>query len=522
MNGDPGLDELVRAGTRLSHAFDIDALISVLVEQAIDVTHSDLACLYLHAEPDEPASPLRLVYRRGAAGPPTMLDPSAEWVAFVHECGQATVLHERQQGPFDGLLLLDGMHSGIVLPLFTPTAQLGLLVVNARERAFYGRRRFFFLDSFAKLAAGSLHNARLFRELKEFLARIEALERYQANIFSSMTNLLVTTDRQGHLRYFNDAAAERLGLEDAQVGQPLGDLWHEAMDGGILEAIDRARTGGEELLGVEGIFRAPGQDMDFALNVSPLSAPDIEDGVTLVFTDQSREKDLQSRVDVVVEERRVIKDMFSRYVSADVIQTLMDQPDLIKPGGEKKEATVLFADIRGYTSFSEGRDPGVIVRILNAYFTRAVQIIIEHGGFIDKFIGDAIMAAWGIPMSKDGSETERAVRAALEIQSLIASRRRGFFTGVARNLRVGIGMHTGPLVAGNLGSQQRMDYTVIGDTVNIAARLEGVAGPGEVIITDRTRDRLSNRFVLKELEPVSVKGKSKPIPIFSVLGYTDA
>jgi class 3 adenylate cyclase len=143
--------------------------------------------------------------------------------------------------------------------------------------------------------------------------------------------------------------------------------------------------------------------------------------------------------------------------------------------------------------------------------------VIRHKGYIDKFIGDAIMAAWGVPLQSEEEDAIQAVACALEIQELVFSGKRKFFRGEASGLKVGIGMHTGPLVAGNLGSPRRMNYTVIGDTVNVAARLEGVAGPGEVIITQKTKSLLKDMFLLEEKPPVRVKGKSEPIQIFKVV-----
>ena len=517
------LSELVRAGTRLSQEIEFSRLADVLVEQSLDISRSDLCALYLHVEPGNPQSKLRQIHKRGAFDVPSFIAPDMEWVEFLFECGEAVVVLENTPGPFQGVLIHPEMSSGFALPLSTATMQLGVLVLNARQKKFYNAERFHFLDSFSKLAGGLLHNARLFQELKEYLAKIEALERYQENIFASMTNLLVTTDKRGNLRYFNRSAQERLGLEEENIGKPIKQLWQGALDKKLVGAIEKAKQVNQEILGAEGIFRGPAGDIDFSLNVSPLkvSGPEANtglDGTTFVFADQSREKELAGKVETVVEERRVIKDMFSRYLSADIVQALVDQPELVRPGGDSKVATVLFADIRGYTSFSEGRDPETIITILNEYFNEAVDMIIKSGGFIDKFIGDAIMAAWGVPISRDANEAANAVRAALSIQQAIASTQRKFFRGEAEKLRVGIGMHTGPLVAGNLGSDQRMDYTVIGDTVNIAARLEGVAKAGEVIITQNTRDHLGDGFVLEQREPVQVKGKSKPIPIYSVLG----
>jgi len=222
----------------------------------------------------------------------------------------------------------------------------------------------------------------------------------------------------------------------------------------------------------------------------------------------------------VVEERRIIKDMFARYLSTEIVSRLVDSPGLVKPGGDKKVATIFFADIRGYTSFSEGREPEYIIEVLNEYFSEAVEVVIRHKGYIDKFIGDCIMAAWGVPLQSEKEDAIQAVSCALEIQELVHSRQRSFFHGAASKLKIGIGMHTGPIVAGNLGSSRRMNYTVIGDTVNVAARLEGVAKADEVIITQDTCDHIGDHFKLEKRKPVKVKGKVQPIPIYRVLKIT--
>jgi adenylate cyclase len=512
------LEELVRAGSLLSRDMDFTTMTSVLVEQSLDITRSDLACLYIHAELEQKTSSLRLIYRRGRYPVSEHFSASSELVAFIEESDEAVVLTERQESPFAELLLHPRMLSGIALPLSTPKQKLGLLILNSRKSYHYGRERFLFLDSFCKLAGGMLHNARLFQDLREYLARIQALERYQENIFSSMTNLLVTTDQQGRIRYFNSAAARSLGLTEAHLGTPAQELFREALSRKIVAEIVSATQDKREVLNLKGIYRCAAGDMDFNLNISPLlTKRGRTEGATLLFTDQTREQELAGRMKQVVEERRLIKDMFSRYLSTEIVRTLMDTPDLVKPGGSKKEATIFFADIRGYTSFSEGRDPAYIIGVLNDYFSEAVEVVIRHRGYIDKFIGDAIMAAWGVPLQTVAEDAVQAVACSLEIQDLVRSKRRSFFKGDAANLKIGIGMHTGPIVAGNLGSSRRMNYTVIGDTVNVAARLEGVAGPDEVIITQTTRDYLGERFRLEERKPVRVKGKSQPLHIFRVL-----
>ncbi|MBT3273284.1 MAG: guanylate cyclase [Spirochaetales bacterium] len=489
-----------------------------MVDQAIDITRSDLAVLYLYTDPDRPGSDMKRTYQRGRYLAAETIPGDSEVPQFIEECRESVLLLERKSSPFEEILLNQNMQSGIALPVYTQKARFGILFLNSREPMFYNRRRFHFLDSFNALATGMLQNSELFRELKENLRRIETLERYQESIFSSMTNLLITTDSNGCIHYFNEAARKKLALSESHVGSSFEKILKKPLSRKIFTSINKVATTNQEILGLEGIFKGEEKDMDFSLNVSPLLGKrGASEGLTMLFTDQTSERELKARVDVAVEDRRVIKDMFARYMSQEVVQSLIESPDLIKPGGATRQATVFFADIRGYTSFSEGRDPEYIIDVLNAYFGEAVEIVIEHRGYIDKFIGDCIMAAWGVPLQSEAEDAYHAVACAWEIQQLVASTSRKFFRGEAEKLKIGIGMHTGPLVAGNLGSSRRMDYSVIGDTVNVAARLEGVAGAGEVIITQNTKDLIGDAFKLKKLKPVNVKGKAEAIPIYSVL-----
>ncbi|HOX12855.1 MAG TPA: adenylate/guanylate cyclase domain-containing protein [Spirochaetia bacterium] len=516
-SGRTAFDELSRASALLSSGTDFGELESILVEQACDITRSDLAALYLYTgDPRDPKTPLRLSYKRGPWSVPASLARSGEALSFLEDCGEAAVLNRRRPCALEGILLHPEMASGMALPVAVPKAAVGILFVNARTENHYDRIRLNFLGSFCALAAGMLRSSRLFQELKEHVAVIESLERYQESVFSSMTNLLVTTERDGSVRYFNEEAARAFGLSEEDVGRPLNDLLGTRVDAKILRTVEETLSKGSTILGVEGIAAGARGDLDFSLNLSPIRGKrsDRHDGLTLLFTDQSRERALKERMNVVVEERRAIKDMFSRYLSSEVVQHLMESPDQVRLGGAGKKATVFFADIRGYTSFSEGRTPEYIVEVLNDYFSQAVEVVLQYKGFIDKFIGDCIMAAWGVPMTSEAEDAVNAVTCALEIQKLIEDPKRTFFRGDAEHLRVGIGMHTGYLVAGNLGSSRRMNYSVIGDTVNVAARLEGVAKAGEVIITEDTRGLLGSAFQLEEREPVKVKGKVEPIHIY--------
>ncbi len=515
------LDELVRASALLADERDFKSLISILVEQSLDITRSDLAVLYLFKNRTDSRSELKSMYRRGGFEVPEILPSDSELIEFINECGKSVVLQERREGPFNDLFLNPSMSSGIALPLNTAASKLGILILNSRKEFAYNKNSFNFLDSYTKQASGMLQNSRLYKELKDYVKQVEDLERYQKSIFESMTNILITTDENNRIQYFNHMAEEFMGFDESAIGVPLDKYFSKGLSKKILNAILKVGEKGQEVLGLEGIYKRSKdeKDMDFSLNVSPLKGERGKfRGMILLFTDQTREQELKASITVATEDRRVIKDMFARYLSNDIVQNLMDSPDMVKPGGGTKHATVFFADIRGYTSFSEDKSPEYIIEVLNAYFTEAVEIVIKYGGYIDKFIGDCIMAAWGVPMVNETEDAIKAVSCAVEIQNLVKAKDRHFFTGHASGLQVGFGMHTGDLVAGNLGSSRRMDYTVIGDTVNLAARLEGVSGAGEIIITEDTRKHLDDRFIIEARDSVKVKGKVKPIQIYNVSG----
>ncbi|MCL1955463.1 MAG: adenylate/guanylate cyclase domain-containing protein [Brevinematales bacterium] len=407
----------------------------------------------------------------------------------------------------------------MALPIVSPPREIGILFVGAQTSCFFNRRRFHFLDSYTKLAAGAMQTSLLFGETREASKKIDSLERYQEYVFNSMTNMIITTDAAGQIYYFNEPATEAMGLKEEDLGRTLENTFRNALSSKTVKTILKSLENGNEILGLEGIYRKGGKEMDYSLNVTPLRTPrGRKEGLTLLFTNQTREKELKQTVQVVSEERRIIKDMFARYMSNEVMTKLMETPDSVKLGGDKREATVFFADIRGYTSFSEGRDPELIVEILNEYFSAAVEYIVQYKGYIDKFIGDCIMAVWGVPMMPEKDDAINAVSCAIAIQNLARSTKRKFFRKDAARLRIGIGINTGPLVAGNLGSMQRMDYSVIGDTVNLASRLEGVAEADEIIISQTTRNQIGDVFDLEKRDSVRVKGKEKPVQIYNVLG----
>jgi adenylate cyclase len=219
-----------------------------------------------------------------------------------------------------------------------------------------------------------------------------------------------------------------------------------------------------------------------------------------------------------VRERKYVTNVFGRYLAKDVVQEVLSSPQAAVATlvGVSRPLGVLFADLRGFTAASEKATPPEVVAALNVYLEAMTCAVVEERGTIDKFMGDCVMAFWGAPRS-DPDYAVRAVRAAMRMQDYIDEAMKG---GPAAGLKVkgcGVGVSAGDAVVGNIGSHERLDYTAIGDTVNTASRICGVAGSGEIVVTEGCAELLGDEFRLSELPPLSVKGKELPLRVFQLL-----
>jgi adenylate cyclase len=350
------------------------------------------------------------------------------------------------------------------------------------------------LRAFASQAAVALVNAQLFADL-------DRARRYNESILRSLSNGVVTLNASQHVVKANAAALAMLGqtpgLEGRAFASALGPdnpWWHTLW-----------REAAETYLADTEVELASGVRRSFNLVRVPLA--DLEDqtiGSMLVFED-------------VTEEKRV-RNTLSRYLPPQVAEQVLADPDL-NLGGVSQAATVLFSDIRDFTTISESMGARATVALLNEYFSSMADAISEHHGILDKYIGDAIMAVFGVPFATQ-SDTDNAVAAALDMLSRLHGlnqlrRQRG-----EAPVSIGIGLSTGDLVAGNIGSPRRMDYTVIGDTVNLASRLESMTkvwGVG-LLASGPTMNALSIACRSRELDRMRVKGKTEPVVLHQIFG----
>jgi adenylate cyclase len=216
--------------------------------------------------------------------------------------------------------------------------------------------------------------------------------------------------------------------------------------------------------------------------------------------------------------KRQITGLFGQYVPGDVVDDMCKNPASVSMAGESREMTVLFSDVRGFTTISEGLDPKELSLLMNEFLTPLSRVVYKHRGTIDKYMGDCIMAFWGAPLP-DGTHARNAILAGIEMQAALHGLQAHFKERGWPPIKIGVGINTGRVSVGNMGSEVRVAYTVMGDEVNLASRLEGITkqyGVG-IIVGENTRNAAAD-FVYRELDHVRVKGKDKPIAIFEPLG----
>ena len=217
-------------------------------------------------------------------------------------------------------------------------------------------------------------------------------------------------------------------------------------------------------------------------------------------------------------EKKRIRGAFQYYLTASVVEEMLRNPDKLKLGGEKKDLTVLFSDIRGFTSISERMTPDGLVKFLNEYLTKMTDVVFKYDGLLDKYIGDAVMAVWGAPLDQP-DHARRACLTALDMLDELHRLQKKWSAEGLPVLNIGIGVNAGPMVVGNMGSDRRFNYTVMGDSVNTGSRLEGlnkVYGTN-IIVSQTTLEKVQEEFIARELDLVRVKGKGQPVKIFELL-----
>jgi adenylate cyclase len=241
------------------------------------------------------------------------------------------------------------------------------------------------------------------------------------------------------------------------------------------------------------------EDLEFLVAFSGIAAVAIENG----------------RYVARIRHEELARSNFERFFAPALAARIASAPDALRHGGEKRRVAILFSDIRGFTTLSETMPPEEVAALLSEYFTVMVECVFRHGGTLDKFIGDAIMAQWGAPVAAE-DDAERALAAARDMLEALDRLNARWRSAGKPELRVGIGLNMGEVFAGYVGSERRLEYTILGDAVNVASRICAAAAGGEVLMTEGMVDSLRERPVLAERAPLGLKGKSKAVSVYAL------
>ena len=375
-------------------------------------------------------------------------------------------------------------------------------VLNKRGGAFKAKDEAR-LRAFSAQIAVCLENAQLFDDVLN-------MKNYNESILKSTSNGIITLDVSGRIVTSNDAALALLHAQrEGMIGQPANDVF-TGPNAWIADSLHNTERTGETDIAVDAqITRTDGEPA--AVNLTAMPLIDIAEqriGSMLVLEDITSEKRVRSTM--------------ARYMSKEVADQLLAGGEA-ELGGKDQKVSILFSDVRGFTTISEALGARETVSMLNEYFTEMVDVIFQHGGILDKYIGDAIMALFGAPF-KGPQDADNALAVANQMMVRLAVLNQSRVALGKKAIDIGVGVSTGDVVVGNIGSAKRMEYTVIGDNVNLASRLEGANKyyGSKILLSEYTVRDLKRPGLLREVDLMRVKGKDHPVAVYESLGYREA
>jgi adenylate cyclase len=504
------LISLAGIGSVVNSSLDLNEVLCAVMDAIVSLTSAERGILMLKTEGAEPVELVPQIARNWEQESiePSDLALSRTIIKRVFDEGLAILTTNAQEDPrFDTQksVITHNLRSILCVPLKVKGEITGVIYADNRMRTgLFTRVQLELLTAFSNQAAVAIENARLYQSMRSSLEEVIELKSLMDNIFTSLASGVITLDLEDRITQCNRATGLILGSNsDGLVGKCLEEVLpafaHELS--GYLASV---RTDENQWVGLEMTRDLPSRGpVTLSLNLSPLKdGLDQIQGVAIVMEDLTEKKRLEGQ-------RR----LFARMVSPELIEQL--DPDKLQLGGKRTEITALFADVEGFTSFSEGVDPELLVSVLNKYLSAAANAVLEHSGTIDKFMGDAVMAWFNAPVPQ-ADHTLRAVRAALQIQQAVWNVHLELPREFHLSFRLGI--HVGEAVLGLVGTPAHVNYTAIGDVINTAKRIQENALPGHILISAEAYDQVASHVVARPVSPLSVKGKRQPVEVYELLG----
>ncbi|HSL47387.1 MAG TPA: adenylate/guanylate cyclase domain-containing protein [Anaerolineales bacterium] len=501
------LQALAGIGQVVNSTLEVDEVLQIVMDTIVRLTGAERGFLMLRDEQGEMVIRTARNWERESINQNESAI-SRTVVQRVIDSGEAILTTNAREDPrFDGQasIIAFNLRSILCVPLTVKSELIGVIYTDNRIRTgiFSESDRDLLLD-FANQAAVSIENARLFSSLKRTLAEVTELKNLMDDVFSSIVSGVITADVQDQITLCNRAAAYILGHTTAEiVGRPLGEIM-PTFANEILPHLESVRKTDQPVVGLELSQNLPERGfVDWRFNLSPLKdAGDITQGVAIVLDDMTERKKLEAQ-------RRLLQ----RMVSPAVLDQI--DPNSLQIGGKKVYITILFADIRGFTAYSEQHSPEELVAVLNRYLAAAADAVLAHEGTVDKFLGDAVMAWYNAPLPQP-DHTLRAVKSALAIRDAVAALHNEMPKDA--QLDFGVGIHYGEAVLGWIGTEKRLEYTAISDSVNTTKRIQENCAKNQILISREAYERVKDEIEMKLNIPISAKGKTQPLEVYEVVG----
>jgi len=491
----------------VNSSLDLTTVLNEVMDTIIRLTGAERAFLMLKNEEGGLDTVVARNWERASLSPSEQ-EISRTIVQRVVSQGEAVVTTNAQADPrFDrqASIVAYNLRSILCIPLKVKGELTGVIYADNRIReGLFSEKERNLLSAFGNQAAVAVENARLFARVTRTLDDVTELNNLMDNVFSSIGSGVITADVGDLITLCNRAIVEILKVpRENLLGSSLQSLLPQ-LSADLPARVEEVKLAARRHMGLETHTELPGRgEVDLSLNITPLKdAGQITRGVAIVVDDLTEQRRLQAQ-------RR----LFERMVAPAVIEQI--DPDSLLLGGDRAEITTVFADIRGFTSFSETQDPETLVAVLNRYLSVAAEAILREEGTIDKFLGDAVMAWFNAPVPQP-DHTLRAVRAAIAIRDAVPRLHQELEPSL--RLRYGVGIHSGEAVLGLVGTERAINYTAIGDSVNTARRLQENALPDQILISRAAADRVRDQVELRSMPSMRLEGKGRPVEVFEVVG----
>ncbi len=501
------LQALAGMGEVINSTLELDEVLQTVMDTIVGLMGAERGFLMLRDERGEMVTRIARNWEQESINP-NEFAISRTVVQRVLDGEEGVLTTNAREDPrFGGQesIIAFNLRSILCVPLKVKSELIGVIYTDNRIRTgIFSEADRDLLLAFANQAAVAIENARLFSSLKRTLGEVTELKNLMDDVFASIVSGVITADARDQITLCNRAAASILGRTSAEiVGRPLEEVMSTFADD-IQPHLDAVRKSDQPIVGLEISHDLPERgSVDWRVNLSPLKdAGQKTQGVAIVLDDLTERKKLEAQ-----------RKLLQRMVSPAVLDQI--DPNSLQIGGKKVYITILFADIRGFTAYSEQNSPEDLVAVLNRYLAAAAEAVLAQEGTVDKFLGDAVMAWYNAPLPQV-DHTLRAVKSALGIRDAVAALHAEMPPDA--HLDFGVGIHYGEAVLGWIGTEKRLEYTAISDSVNTTKRIQENCAKNQILISREAYERVKDEIDAKPFVPLSVKGKTQPLDVYEVVG----